>query len=201
MRGGRCAGTEAAPQAVVACAQPGEGSWATPPFYIERLKAFIPDGPIAGRICGQKPAITQLPLVSCAQAPSRPEGRAVCPRGRSAATSLDGAEHSSKIECVVAAKLDTEATILVPHATVHHEDIDAGRERPLGRARGQGHRAQWGSLTPLTIDLFSRCSPTAAKNAARYVAQAEGRNARPDSKLATRGLRVGRTGCVLNLRR
>jgi hypothetical protein len=43
-------------------------------------------------------------FVSCAQAPSRPEGRVHRDtRGRSAATSLDGAEHSSKIGSAMAA--------------------------------------------------------------------------------------------------
>ena len=81
-------------------------------------------------------------------------------RGRSAATSLDGTEHSSKIEGrdrLGYAATDGHATaILLQHRTTlrngQDDNDDAGVSDP--RETGWGHQRSdcWGSLTPSLIE-------------------------------------------------
>jgi len=181
---------------------PGEGSWATPPFYIERLKAFIPDGQSHGRILRSESGhhvIASGELRAGAVKARRP--RCVVRAGGAQRRALAAPSTAPKSNAWWPRSWTPRRRYSSRTQRFTTKTQTRGRSGPPGRVREQGHRAKWVSLTPLPIDLFCRCARTAAKNAARYVVRAEGRNARLHSKLATRAFLVNRMGCVRNLRR
>ena len=107
-------------------------SWAIPRCLIERTKVSIPDRPVAPEKLRSEPghhATASCELCAGAVKARRP--RRCGTRGRSAATSLDGAEHSSKIDRVMAVIRRGQMGSLVRAAAVciRIQDLDNARAR------------------------------------------------------------------------
>ena len=95
-------------------------------------------------------------------------------RGRSVATSLDGAEHGSKIDSAMALvmpqQMATRLQLLLQHRTPlrngQDDNDDAGVSDPLWKQAGPSRPRPMGVAHALIAWTVSRCSPIAAKNAA-----------------------------------